>query len=169
MKAALLAAGIVAASLLLGRADAKEVAAADGAAAFEKLKTLVGEWDAPLPKNEVMRDIFRPIGSGTAILHEEWKNGVQLTATVFYLVGSELRVDHYCDLGNQLHYVVAPSTDPNAIALELRDSSNLDTHPLHFHSVKWYFVDADHHTQDWELMSPGKPSKIVRMEFTRKA
>ena len=40
--------------------------------------------------DEVMTDIFRPIGAGTAILHEEWKNGEQLTTTVFYLVGSEV-------------------------------------------------------------------------------
>jgi hypothetical protein len=139
-----------------------------GATAFEKLKTLVGEWDAPLGKNEVMTDIFRPMGSGTAILHEEWKNGEQLTATVFYLVGSELRADHFCDLGNQLHYVAVKSDDPNALSLELRDSTNLDTHPKHFHSVIVHFIDPDHHTQDWELMSPDTGAKNVRLVFTRK-
>ena len=138
------------------------------AAAFEKLKTLIGTWDAPLARNEVMTDIFRPIGSGSAILHEEWKNGEQLTATVFYLVGPELRADHYCDLGNQLHYVAVKSDDPGAVLLELRDSTNLDTHPRHFHSTTWRFVDADHHVQDWELMSPDKGAKNVRMEFTRR-
>ncbi len=138
------------------------------AAAFEKLKGLVGEWDAPLSGNEVMTDIFRPIGSGTAILHEEWKNGEQLTATVFYVVGDELRADHFCDLGNQLHYVAAKSDDPNVVKLELRDAANLDTHPRHFHSATWHFIDAAHHTQDWELMGAGKDAKVVRMEFTRR-
>jgi len=138
------------------------------AAEFEKLKSLIGEWDAPLGKNEVMTDIFRPMGSGTAILHEEWKNGEQLTATVFYLVGSELRADHFCDLGNQLHYVAVKSDDPNALLLELRDSTNVDTHPKHFHSVIVHFIDADHHTQDWELMSPEAGAKNVRLVFTRK-
>src|SRR4051812_33065855 len=76
-------------------------APADGAVAFERLKGLIGEWDAPLGKNGVMTDIFRPMAFGNAILHEEWKNGEQLTATVFYLVGSQLRADHFCDLGNQ--------------------------------------------------------------------
>jgi len=78
---------------------------ADAQAAFARMRSLVGEWRAPLSNNETMIDIFRPIAFGTALLHEEWKNGEQLTATVFYVVGSELRADHYCDMGNQLHYV----------------------------------------------------------------
>jgi hypothetical protein len=128
----------------------------------------IGEWDAPLGRNEVMTDIFRPIGSGTAILHEEWKNGEQLTATVFYLVGSELKADHFCDLGNQLHYVAVKSDDSNLLALKLSDSTNLDTHPQHFHSATWHFIDVNHHNQDWELMTPGKEAKIVRLVFTRR-
>jgi hypothetical protein len=160
---------VCAAALLSPALTNAEPVSADGPAAFEKLKSLIGEWDAPLGKNGVMTDIFRPMGFGTSILHEEWKNGEQLTATVFYLVGTELRADHFCDLGNQLHYVVTKSNDPNVLTLELRDSTNLDTHPKHFHSTTWRFIDAQHHTQDWELMSPGKDAKNVRLEFTRKS
>ena len=132
------------------------------------MRSLVGEWHAPLPNNETMIDIFRPIAFGTALLHEEWKNGEQLTATVFYVVGSELRADHYCDMGNQLRYV-DESTDPQVLRFVLRDASNLDTHPRHFHSTTWRYVDAEHHVQDWEAMIPGKPAKTIRMDFKRVA
>jgi hypothetical protein len=141
---------------------------ADAQAAFARMRSLVGEWHAPLPNNETMVDIFRPIGFGTALLHEEWKNGEQLTATVFYVVGSELRADHYCDMGNQLHYV-DESSDPQVLRFALREANNLDTHPHHFHSTTWRYVDAEHHVQDWEAMAPGKPSRNIRMEFTRVA
>ena len=172
MKTAMAAVCAVVLSLaFMGHAHSNEsavqAAGGDGAAAFEKLKSLIGEWDAPL-KDGVMTDIFRPMGSGTAILHEEWKNGEQLTATVFYLVGSELRADHFCDLGNQLHYAAVKSDDPDALALKLRDSTNLDTHPKHYHGVTLHFIDANHHNQDWELMTPGKDTKVVRLVFTRK-
>ena len=132
------------------------------------MRSLVGEWRAPLPNDETMIDIFRPIAFGTALLHEEWKNGEQLTATVFYVVGSELRADHYCDMGNQLRYV-DESTDPQVLRFVLRDASNLDTHPRHFHSTTWRYVDAEHHVQDWEAMIPGKPAKTIRMDFKRVA
>jgi hypothetical protein len=141
---------------------------ADAPAAFARMRSLVGEWHAPLPNDATMIDIFRPIAFGTALLHEEWKNGEQLTATVFYVVGSELRADHYCDMGNQLRYV-DESKDPQTLRFVLRDASNLDTHPHHFHSTTWRYVDAGHHVQDWEALTPGKPSKTIRMDFKRVA
>jgi hypothetical protein len=96
------------------------LAGGDAATAFERLRGLSGEWQAPLSKGEVMTDIFRPIAFGTALLHEEWKNGEQLTATVFYVVGAELRADHFCDMGNQLRYVAEKSADSRALHFALR-------------------------------------------------
>jgi hypothetical protein len=143
-------------------------ARADAQTAFAKMRSLAGEWHAPLPNNETMIDIFRPIAFGTAMLHEEWKNGEQLTATVFYVDGSKLRADHFCDMGNQLRYV-DESTDPQVLRWVLQDATNLDTHPRHFHSTTWRYVDAEHHVQDWEAASPGKQSRTIRMEFKRVA
>jgi hypothetical protein len=140
----------------------------EGAAAYESLRGLVGEWKAPLPRGEVMTNVFRPIAFGSALLHEEWKNGEQLTATVFYLVGSELRADHFCDMGNQLSYIVAPkSADPRVLHFSLREATNLDTHPQHFRSTTWQLVDPERHVQDWEHVTPGKEPRIVRLEFAR--
>lgn len=141
---------------------------ADAQAAFARMRSLVGEWHAPLPNDETMIDIFRPIAFGTALLHEEWKNSEQLTATVFYVDGSQLRADHYCDMGNQLRYI-DESTDPQVLRFVLNDASNLDTHPKHFHSTTWRYLDAEHHVQDWEIAIPGKPSKTIRMDFKRVA
>ena len=141
---------------------------ADAQSAFAKMRSLAGEWRAPLPNDETMIDIFRPIAFGTALLHEEWKNGEQLTATVFYVDNGQLRADHFCDMGNQLRYV-DESKDPQVLQFVLRDASNLETHPNHFHSTTWRYVDAEHHVQDWEIAVPGKPSKSIRMNFTRVA
>ena len=155
--------------LLSGHAASSDaVAKNDGAAAFAKLQSLVGEWEAPLPKNEVMKNVFRPIAFGTALAHEEWKNGEQLTATVFYVVGSELHADHYCDMGNQLHYVAAPSDDADTVRFILREATNLDRHPMHFRSTTWHVAGTDRLVQDWEFVAPGKNPKMVRMDFKRK-
>lgn len=155
---------LLAALAMLNAASSK----ADAQSAFAKMRSLVGEWRAPLPNDETMIDIFRPIAFGTALLHEEWKNGEQLTATVFYVDAGQLRADHFCDMGNQLRYV-DESKDPHVLQFVLRDASNLETHPNHFHSTTWRYVDAEHHVQDWEIAVPGKPSKSIRMNFTRVA
>src|SRR5262245_13895392 len=88
------------AALLAGPfADSQSAATTDHpgpGSAFEQIMGLTGEWHAP-EGQDVMINIFRPIAFGSAVLHEEWKRGEQLTATVFYMVGSELRADHFCD------------------------------------------------------------------------
>ena len=151
-----------------GRASGETVEKNHGAAAFARLQSLVGEWEAPLPNDEVMRNVFRPIAFGTALAHEEWKNGEQLTATVFYVVGSELHADHYCDMGNQLRYVATPAADTDTFHFVMRHATNLDTHPRHFRSTTWHLASADRLIQDWEAITPGKDPKVVRMDFKRK-
>ena len=168
----MLAGLLMAVALLSGRAataGSAEETGNNGQAAFARLQTLAGEWEAPLPNNEVMKNVFRPIAFGTALAHEEWKNGEQITATVFYVVGSELRADHFCDMGNQLRYVAESSVDASAIHFALREATNLDTHPTHFRSTTWHMADAEHLIQDWEIVRPGKEPKVVRMEFKRTA
>jgi hypothetical protein len=136
--------------------------------AFENLKKLVGRWEAPLGNNKVIVDTFQPFAFGTAILGEEWVGGQQITSTVFYLVGSELRADHYCDYKNQPHYVFKPSSDPSIIDFVFREATNLDTHPTHFHSTTWHLVDANHLTQDWRIEGSPKGNSTVRLDFVRK-
>jgi len=112
--------------------------------------------------------LFQPFALGTAILGEEWLDGKQLTTTVFYLVGSELRADHYCDYLNQPRYVAGTSTDPSVIDFEFREATNLDAHPRHFHSTTWHFIDANHLTQDWHVDGGPKGKSAVHLEFVRK-
>ena len=138
----------------------------DGAAGLEMLKGLTGEWQSKT-SGGVMTNIFRPIAFGTAVLHEEWLSGKQLTATVFYLVGGELRADHFCDLENQPRYAARPSAEPKVIRFELLDALNLDNHPRHFHSTTWTFEDSTHLTQDWQIVENGQEVRVVRMKFTR--
>ena len=130
------------------------------------IKALAGQWQAQT-KDGVMTNVFTPMAFGFSVLHEELLDGKPLTATVFYLVGGELRADHFCDFGNQLRYAAAASSEPMVIRFALREALNLDTHPRHFGSTTWTFRDATHLTQEWEVVEHGKEPRVVRMEFTR--
>ena len=116
-----------------------------------------------------MTDVFKPFAFGTAILGEEWLNGKQVTATVFYVVNGELRADHYCDYKNQPRYTAVPSPEPGVIDFQFRDATNLDTQPVHFHGTRWKVVDPTHLIQDWFIMGGKKPVSVAHMEFTRRA
>jgi len=137
-------------------------------AAFENLKKLEGTWAAPLGHDKTIIDTFHPFAFGSAILAEEWVDGQQITSTVFYMVGSELRADHYCDYLNQPRYVARTSADPSVIDFVFREATNLDTHAMHFHSTTWHLIDADHLEQDWRTEGGPKGNGTVHLQFVRK-
>ena len=146
---------------------AAEAQLATPTAMFRNLQTLVGRWQAMLPNNKPIVDTFQTFGAGAYVLHEEWVDGKQITTSVFYMVGSQLWVDHYCDYLNQPRYVAKPSADPSVVDLEFRGATNLDTHPRHFHSTIWHLVDATHMTQDWDVRGGPKGEVHVHLDFTR--
>lgn len=137
------------------------------AAMFQTIQKLVGRWEAPLPNKKTIIDTFQPFDNGNYMLHEEWVDGKQITSSVFYMVGSQLWVDHFCDYGNQPRYTAKPSADPSVVHLEFRDATDLDTNPRHFHSTTWHLIDATHMTQDWEVLGGPKGRVMVHMDFVK--
>ena len=114
-------------------------------AALEQLKGLEGKWEAHLhgkQEGKVMVNTFHVIGDGSAVVHSEWLDGKQLMMTVFYLAGSELRADHYCDYHNQPRERPEAIDHSRVLAFEMRKITDLEAHPRHFHSTTWHFVDA---------------------------
>ena len=138
-----------------------------GEIAFAAIKRLVGKWEAPMGDNKTIVDTFQPFAFGSAILAEEWVDGEQVTSTVFYMVGSELRADHYCDYLNQPRYVAKPSADPSVINFEFREATNLDVHPAHFHGTRWHLTDATHMTQEWDVEGSAKGKHTMQLNFVR--
>jgi hypothetical protein len=140
-----------------------------GEAMLQTIRKLVGgRWEAKLPDNRTIVDTFQPFNSGTYVLGEEWVDGKQITSTVFYMVGSQLWADHFCDYGNQPRYTAKPSGDPSIVDLQFRSATDLDTHARHFHSTKWHLIDATHMTQDWEVTGGPKGRVMVHLDFVRK-
>jgi hypothetical protein len=135
---------------------------------FRKIGKLTGRWEAPLPGGGTLVDIFRPFAEGTGVLMEEWSGHEQATSTVFYVVGSELRADHYCDLKNQPHWLIKETADPLILEFNFAGATNLDEHPEHFHSAKWHLIDAKHMTQDWHMEGGSEGPKQMVLIFTRK-
>lgn len=140
-----------------------------GAAMFQTVQKLAGRWEGRLPNNKTIVDTFQPFGAGAYMLHEEWVDGKQITASVFYMVGSQLWVDHYCDYLNQPRYTAKASADPSVIDLEFRGATGLDAHPRHFHSTVWHLLDATHMTQLWRVMGGPKGNVTVQIDFVRTA
>lgn len=137
-------------------------------ATFARIKSLAGEWQAPLDEGGSMVNIFRPFAYGTKVLAEEWENGKHITSTVFYMVGNQLHADHYCDYRNEPRYTLqSAANDPRTIEFQFREATNLDAFPVHFHSTTWRLVDSNHLVQVWYTEGDKKPVAPIRLAFTR--
>ena len=137
-------------------------------AAFEKVKALAGEWEA-LYDGKMMKDTFRVVSEGSAVLHtESWNGSTQGAVSVIYPNGNELWLDHYCDLENQPRFSARPQPNSDVIVFELRGITNLRSPDAeYFHRGTFHFIDHDHHIQDWQWFKDGKQKEILRLDFKR--
>src|SRR5579863_8610060 len=84
----------------LEAADLKPDNRADAAAAFARLKTLVGEWEANRPDGKV-RLAYELTGGGSALVERQAEEKMPAMMTVYHLDGDRLILTHYCMAGNQ--------------------------------------------------------------------
>jgi len=136
--------------------------------AFDKVKALAGEWEAPYD-GKIMKDSFRVVSGGSAVLHtESWNGSTQGAVSLIYPNGNELWFDHYCDLENQPRFTAHPQTNSDVVVFELRDITNLRSPDAeYFHRGTFHFLDRNHHIQDWQLFKDGKQEEILRLDFKR--
>src|ERR1700693_1228226 len=127
------------------------------AAAFARLKTLVGEWEADtrMGKAHVSYEL---IAGGTALVERETAEKMPAMLTVYHLDGDRLLLTHYCMAGNQPR-MQARSFKPASGSLQFQflDATNLGGAGAgHMHSAKFRFVDSDHLSTEWEFYENGQ-------------
>lgn len=136
---------------------------------FDRLKTLVGEWEGSLA-GATSKVSYRLISNGS-VLEETMKNGEEDTMiTIYHLDGDRLMVTHYCGAGNQPRMVTMPDPNkPNVFAFKFLDATNLSsTQEGHMRDLVLTIVDKDHITQQWTWHTQAKEEKMELFKFTRK-
>ena len=150
-------------------ADAgKPTAGSNAAAAFERLRSLAGEWDGT---NGSMKAhvSYELIASGTALVERETADGMPSMMTVYHLDGDRLILTHYCMLGNQPR-LQAKRYDPTSgeLAFEFLDVTGMpNSKSAHMHNATFHFNDNDHFSSSWQLYQDNEPRKIEHLEYTR--
>jgi hypothetical protein len=149
--------------------DAATAPTGNAAAAFERLKTLVGQWegDTSMGKFQLTYELI----SGGHVLQERVSSNSQheTMVTTYYLNGDSLELRHYCQLGNVPHMVARKIDLQNGeIGFDFADAANLasDQSP-HMHSATIKIVDADHFTGAWTLFENAKPKVTVAAQYHR--
>lgn len=169
---ALFVAVIMGALTLLGGQQAKPPASAAAAPAtnpaFEKIKSLAGEWEGKASKGPGGTASFRVVSAGSAVLGSMSEPSGAEMITVFHLDGDRLMATHYCGAKNQPRFVAEPSSDPNKIVFKFKDITNLASPQAgYMQGVTFTFADPDHHTEIWSWTEGGKQGSET-FQFTRR-
>ena len=140
---------------------------ANASLAFDKLKSLVGNWEATSNKGKVTAS-YELVANGTALL-EKTKVDEGEMVTVYHLDGNRLVLTHYCIAGNQPH-LQARAFDPDSqeIRFDFSSATNLASpSDGHIHSAVIKFVGPDAFNSDWTFNKDGKAAVLEQMQFHR--
>jgi hypothetical protein len=161
-----IAIAMLAAGALLAASPKSDDAA--GPAAFARLKTLVGAWDADTSMGKVHLR-YELISGGTALVEHESSDKMPEMLTVYYLDGGRLLLTHYCAMGNQPR-LEARAFNPATGELDFRflDATNLASPAAgHMHNATFRLGDHDHFSAQWEFYEDGRPKVTETAQYTR--
>ena len=139
--------------------------------AFERLKSIEGEWDGRSTKGWEDTNTFQVIAAGSVLMGRSFDAHPNETmVTMYHLDGDELILTHYCVARNQPR-LRATSISPDARTIELtfRDATNLPSRDKgHMDRVVMTFIDDDHFTSHWTWYQDGKEKWREKIEYVRR-
>lgn len=145
------------------------IAASPAAVAFERLKTLVGQWDGETSMGKFHLS-YELLSGGHVLLEKESSDSMHETmVTTYYLNGDQLELRHYCELGN-IPRMVARKIDLQSgeFGFEFADAANLgSSQTAHMHAATIRILDADHLTSSWTMFENARPKYTVAAQYTR--
>lgn len=139
------------------------------AAAFERLKTLVGQWNGETSMGKFHLS-YELLSGGHVLLEKESSDSMHQTmVTTYYLNGDRLELTHHCELGNVPHMVARKiDLDSGEISFEFADAANLpNPQSAHMHAASLKIVDADHLNSSWTMFENAKPKFTVAAQYER--
>ena len=139
------------------------------AAAFERLKSLVGQWDADTAMGKFHLSYELLSGGHVLVERESAESMHQTMVTTYYLNGDKLELRHYCEEGNVPHMVANKIDLENGeIDFAFADAANLpNDRAAHMHSADIKLVDANHFTGAWTMFENAKPKFTVAAQYER--
>ena len=143
-----------------------------GAAQFEQLKRLAGDWTAVTkdgkPGDAVATSI-RVTSGGSAVQETIFPGTPKEMVTMYHLDGPDLVLTHYCMLGNQPTLRAEPSNDPSHLVFKFVRAGNLKSEAdQHMDHVTLTILGPDHYRAEWTACQDGKACHVENLDFVRK-
>jgi hypothetical protein len=140
----------------------------DAQAAFARLQSLVGEWQADTSMGKA-RLVYEVIAGGSVLVERESFEHMAPMMTVYHLDRDRLILTHYCTTGNQPR-MQARSFDPKTgqLRFDFLDATNLASPTAgHMHAVALRLSSARELSADWEFQEGGARKNTESFRYTR--
>ena len=137
-------------------------------AAWNKLKSLAGEWEGKTPDGKTVTLSYRLVSNESALVETLRPPGEEMV-TVYHIDGDSLMLTHYCAAGNQPRMRATPSAgEVKELAFKFVDATNLSSPSAgHMAGLALTFEDANHFAQKWTWVENGQQKDEV-FRLTRK-
>ncbi|MGA8222583.1 MAG: hypothetical protein WB780_13095 [Candidatus Acidiferrales bacterium] len=140
-------------------------------AAFDKLKSLAGDWEGKDDMGMAAKTNFKVVISGTTVMETLSPTGMggEEMLSLFNIDGDWISLSHYCPTNNQPRLrATPPAGDIKELTFTFQGAGNLPSEETgHQHKLVLRFDDADHITETWTWRSKGKDTLMV-IHFARK-
>lgn len=135
-----------------------------GTPQWEKLKTLVGEWEGYVTeggKKITTKVSVRMTGDGSALMHWMGAGTPEEMITMFHMDKAELLATHYCAAHNQPRMKAVPSGKADEVSFTFKDGTNIRPGDGYMKQLSISFVDSDHHNETWGYDNKGKIDTVT--------
>jgi hypothetical protein len=142
---------------------------ANPAGGFNRLKSLVGEWQATDENGKPVTSAFRLVSNNTALEETFQSDKDNQMVTMYTPDGSRVALTHYCSKGNQPRMETpAVTATSDEFVFAFTGATNLASpEDTHLHRLVLQIDDADHFTETWTIREKGHDTKRI-FNFTRK-
>jgi hypothetical protein len=139
-----------------------------GQADFERLKSLVGDWEGESPDGTAHVS-YTVVSNGSAVMENLGHTGMTgMMISMYHLDGDRLMMTHYCSIGNQPRMRLVKST-ATELTFEMFDATNLASKSdAHMRKLVISWTDKDHVTAIWTMTKDGKDQEKGVFKLTRK-
>lgn len=143
---------------------------ADANPGFEKLKSLVGEWEGKDTDDKPVLVSYKIVSGGTTVMETLNPSSESEMITMYNMDGEQVALTHYCNANNQPRMRTVPNAvGPVELDFVFVGATNLaDPGVGHMHRLVFTFQDQDHFTQEWTWRERGKADALKIFRFSRK-
>ena len=141
-------------------------AAAGADASFERLKSLVGSWEAKTDKGIVIRVSYRMIAGESALVQSYVTPSGRETLTIFHPDGPRLLATHYCGQGNQPRLKLDAASTAERLVFTFVDATNLTAGAAHLVRLELRLEGAQRYT-GIETYDGAGQADVTTLDFHR--